>query len=326
MDTRTDTATRPTARENFARDVLGGLSGYPKKIPSKYFYDARGDVLFQQIMQCPEYYLYRAEKAILVLRADDMARMAKEYAPSWEVMELGPGDASKSIFLLRALAAEGCLAAYNPIDISSHVISELDTLLASEIPGIPVHGITGDYLEALETSPRRDGTRRLILFMGAGIGNFFPEEAKRFCRRLRTLTTPGDLVLVGFDLKKDPRRILDAYQDRGGLTKAFNLNLLARINREAEGNFDTARFDHYPTYDPDTGSCKSFLVSTQETVVRIADTHIRFGQGETIFTEVSQKYAAGEIDLLAEASGFLPVEHYTDPRRQFVDCLWKVPG
>lgn len=314
-----------TTPDTFIPDVLEGLRGYPKRLPSKYFYDAKGDLLFQQIMRCPEYYLSRSEHAILSSQSAAITAELKTRSPTFEVAELGPGDASKSIFLLRALAAVDALGSYVPIDISAHVIATLRGSMAREFPGIHVHGITGDYLTALSQSPRSPEITRLILLLGANIGNFTPEEAKHFLRRLRTLSMPGDALLIGIDVKKHPAIILSAYNDREGLTKAFNFNLLARINREAGAGFELDQFDHYPTYDPETGTCKSFLVALKDMKVPVAGEIIRLREGESILTEVSQKYSLRAIDHLARESGFEPVAQYFDEKKWFVDCLWKVP-
>lgn len=313
-------------QDTFTTDILEGLRRSQKRLPSKYFYDARGDVIFQRIMHNPAYYLSRAEHQILKRQSAEITQKLTTLTPALEVAELGPGDASKSIFLLRELAGAQALHSYRPIDISAHVIQTLTRSLRDELSGIPIHGLRGDYLSALGKSPRTEGTPRLILFLGANIGNFSPPEALHFCGRLRTLSMPGDLVLIGIDLKKNPRTILHAYNDPEGLTRDFNLNLLTRINREAPADFELSDFEHYPTYDPETGTCKSFLVSLKDTTVTVAGEPIHFRESETIATEVSQKYSLPAVAQLARESGFEPVAQYFDDRRWFVDCLWKVPS
>jgi dimethylhistidine N-methyltransferase len=315
------------ARRTFATEILEGLRRPQKRLPSKYFYDARGDEIFQRIMHAPAYYLFRAERQILSTRSEEIARQVTAMAPAVEVAELGPGDATKSIFLLRELALREALSAYRPIDISAHIIDLLSGALVQSLPGIPVHGLQGDYTAALAASPRPEGAvPRLILMLGANIGNFPPPAAVQLCRRLRELSRPGDMLLIGIDLKKDPRVVLEAYDDPGGLTRAFNLNLLRRINREAPADFEIDAFSHFPTYDPETGACKSFLVSEKATAVTVAGEKIHFRAGEAVLTEISQKYSLAETLALARESGFEPAGQYFDEKKWFVDCLWKVPG
>lgn len=316
----------PSATPAFLTDVRDGLRRTPRRLPAKYFYDARGDALFQQIMHCPAYYLYRAEQGILSGQGKTITRRLGALADRYQVVELGPGDASKSRLLLTDMSEAGLVHSYLAIDISAHVIETVPRLLSSTLPGITVTGLAGDYLAALAGHPRPAGVRRLILFLGASIGNFTPEEALSFSKRLNLLSEPGDCVLTGFDLKKHPGVILRAYDDAGGLTRAFNLNLLVRINREAEGDFATERFDHYPSYDPETGCCKSFLVSLEDQAVRIAGERFDFREGETILTEISQKYAPAAIGELAVAAGFRSVADYSDRKGWFTDALWQLPG
>ena len=314
-------------RTTFATDILEGLRRPQKRLPSKYFYDARGDEIFQRIMHAPAYYLFRAEQEILSTRSADIVHQVTAMAPTVEVAELGPGDASKSIFLLRELAQNKALSAYRPIDISAHIIGLLSGALSHSLPGVPVHGLQGEYLAALAASPRSEGgVPRLILMLGANIGNFSPPAAVQLCRQLRELSRPGDLLLIGIDLKKDPRVVLEAYNDPEGLTRAFNLNLLRRINREAPADFDIDTFSHFPTYDPETGACKSFLVSGKAASVLVAGERIHFHAGEAVLTEISQKYSLAATLALARESGFEPVGQYFDEKKWFVDSLWKVPG
>jgi uncharacterized SAM-dependent methyltransferase len=164
---------------------------------------------------------------------------------------------------------------------------------------------------------------KLVLFLGSNIGNFSRSEALLFCRRIREQLAPGDMLLTGFDLVKNPRTILDAYNDKAGFTKQFNLNLLNRINRELEGNFNLAQFEHYPVYDPQTGSCKSYLVSTINQVVCIGEADfIFFREGEPVLTEISQKYRLDEIQQMAAGSGYKMVNNFYDSRNWFTDSLW----
>jgi uncharacterized SAM-dependent methyltransferase len=178
----------------------------------------------------------------------------------------------------------------------------------------------------LEEAAKTSRNRKCVLFLGSNLGNMPPAEARAFCRKLRYHLKPGDMVLIGLDLKKSPHTILAAYNDREGITKRFNLNLLERINREMDADFDTAKFDHFPVYDPTSGACKSYLISQTDQLVTLCyhgqEHHIRFGRHEEIFMEISQKYTIDQIDHLADQAFFKPVQHFYDSRGWFVDALW----
>lgn len=308
---------------NFLKDVTEGLRAEYKYLPSKYFYDEAGDKLFQQIMACPEYYPTRCELEILQHQSAKMAHLFLDESPSFDLVELGPGDASKSWFLLRELQKEHADFTYYPIDISSNVIGWLEDKLPVTLPGIRMQGLNGEYLEKMQQLGTFSNNRKIVLFMGANIGNMTIQQATQFCRQLHEHLQPGDLLLIGFDLKKHPRTILDAYNDRQGITRAFNLNLLRRINRELGGDFDTEQFEHYPVYDPGTGACKSYLISRIPQAVHIADKRILFAENEPIFMEISQKYTMEETRLIAAHSGFSPVHTFFDQKNWFADVLWQ---
>ncbi|MBO9151222.1 L-histidine N(alpha)-methyltransferase [Chitinophaga sp. GCM10012297] len=307
----------------FEKDVLAGLQLQPKRLYSKYFYDAKGDALFQQIMHCPEYYLTRCEMDILRGQSEKIVQAVRRHAPGFDLVELGAGDASKSFFLLKEMLRMGVTDTYFPIDISPNIITQLQQSLPAKLPGLQVQGLNGEYMEMLQAAGQITAQQKLVMFMGSSIGNFTPAEAVQFCTRLRQQLRPGDLVLIGFDLRKNPQTILDAYNDKGGITRAFNLNLLERINRELDGNFDISQFEHYPTYDPVSGACKSFLISKREQAVEIAGQTVRFGANEPVYMEISQKYDMEEINELASRSGFRPVEFFYDSKRWFTDVLWQ---
>ncbi len=314
---------RQAAREEFYEDVIHGLTASSKSLSAKYFYDAEGDKLFQRIMQCPEYYLTGCEQEIFEQQTQAIATLISDHATDFDLVELGPGDVAKSGYLLGELQARGVDYTYFPIDISESIIQTLEKTLPLRFPGMRVEGLQGDYLEMLKEVKLRSDKRKVVLFMGASIGNVPPEEALGFCKALRKQLSPGDLLLVGFDLKKHPQVILDAYNDNAGITRAFNLNLLKRINRELGADFNLEQFAHYPTYDPTTGSCKSYLVSQREQRVHIGPYAIRFAEGEPMFMEISQKYSLTEIQQLAERSGFRSLEQFQDSRKWFVDAMWK---
>ncbi|HVS98278.1 MAG TPA: L-histidine N(alpha)-methyltransferase [Puia sp.] len=308
---------------NFYKDVTDGLRAEHKYLPSKYFYDEAGDKLFQQIMACPEYYPTRCELDILQHQSAKMARLFLDEMGSFDLVELGPGDASKSWFLLRELQREHADFTYYPIDISSNVIGWLEDRLPVTLPGIRMQGLNGDYLEKMHQLDTFSRNRRVVLFMGANIGNMPVQQATQFCRQLHDHLRAGDLLMIGFDLKKHPRIVLDAYNDRQGITRAFNLNLLKRINRELGGDFNPDQFEHYPVYDPGTGACRSYLISLAPQEVHVGDKTFAFRENEPIYTEISQKYTLEETELMAVQAGFEPVHTFFDSKNWFVDILWQ---
>ncbi|HEY4063358.1 MAG TPA: L-histidine N(alpha)-methyltransferase [Puia sp.] len=308
----------------FYNEVINGLRAENKYLPSKYFYDEAGDKLFQQIMACPEYYPTRCEMEILQHQSGSMARLFNAPGSRFDLVELGPGDATKSWFLLGELLKIKAPFTYYPIDISSNVINWLENRLPASLEGLQMKGLNGEYLEKMEQVDTLSMNRKIVLFMGANIGNMTMQQATLFCRQLHDRMRPGDLLLIGFDLKKDPKTILDAYNDRQGITRAFNLNLLTRINRELDADFDPEQFGHYPVYDPGTGACKSYLVSGKTQRVHIgSDKIVDFREHEPVYMEISQKYAMPEIDFMAIQSGFEPVETFYDGKKWFADVLWQ---
>ncbi len=312
-----------SATEQFQEDVLNGLSARPKFLQSKYFYDEEGDKLFQRIMRSPDYYLTKCELEIFSQQTKDLIPAFLIEENNFDIIELGAGDATKSIYLLKYLSNLNCDFKYYPIDISRDVINFLDKQLPFKVPGLEVRGLNGEYVEMIEAVNQLSQKRKLVLFLGSNIGNFAPEEAVWFLRSLRERLTPGDLLLIGFDLKKDPKQILAAYDDREGITRQFNLNLLKRINRELGADFQVEAFDHYPTYNPVTGSCRSYLISLKDQFVKIRNELIRFSPFEPIYMELSQKYSVPQVDALSMETGFKPVAYYYDSNHWFLDALWE---
>lgn len=315
--------TTDTVADTFGADVLNGLSQSPKRLHAKYFYDKEGDKLFQEIMSCPEYYPTRCELEIFRDKTAELAN-AMITGEAFDLIELGAGDATKSQYLLQYLVDRHTAFTYMPIDISGNILSELQNRLETVMPDLSLHCLEGDYLEMLDKATALSSRRKIVLFLGANIGNMEPREAVAFCRSLRERLQPGDLVLIGFDLKKHPRIIRNAYDDSAGITAKFNLNLLKRINRELNGNFITEQFEHYQSYDPMTGACKSYLVSLCDQQVTICKNHFNFRRDEVIYMEVSQKYAIEEITTLADKTGFRSVQNTYDTRRWFADVCWEV--
>lgn len=312
--------------EQFRTDVLEGLGNTPKFLQSKYLYDAKGDVLFQQIMNLPEYYLTDCELEIFREKTTELCAALQVYDGAFDLIELGPGDGTKSILLLHALVRQQIPFTYMPIDISDHILSQLQDRLARDIPPVNVKELHGDYLAMLDQAWEISSRRKIVMFLGSNIGNMELDEAHQFCRALRGNLQPGDRVLIGFDLRKAEELVLPAYDDSGGITAAFNLNLLERINRELGADFDLSEFSHRPQYYAATGECRSYLVSHSSQYVRIGETGaiIEFEENEAIHMEISRKYTIPEIKQLAKDCGFRPGAMITDRQDRFVDAIWSV--
>ncbi|MEO0734550.1 MAG: L-histidine N(alpha)-methyltransferase [Bacteroidota bacterium] len=313
---------------SFTTEIIAGLTANPKQLSSKWFYDARGDQLFQAIMAMPEYYLTDCERVIFQQAGPKLLSFIA--GRPFDLIELGAGDGSKTQYLIDAFLAAGVPFTYRPIDISAHAIEVLGKLVDRQWPGLPFAPVQGDYFSALDRLGKSSSNHlRLVLFPGANIGNFTPAEAEQFLRRLRGFLRPSDLLFTGFDLKKDPAVILAAYNDPAGHTAAFNLNLLARINRELGADFDLDDgWRHWETYDPVSGAARSFLVAEGHQTVCIADLDrtITFEPYEAISVEISQKYSRGEIRALAVAAGYELLTNFEDSKGWFTDSLWQVPG
>ncbi len=317
---------KTTAEVNseFAEDVRHGLSQKPKSLSSKYFYDPLGDLLFQKIMELDEYYLTRSEFEIFSEQKSEILRAFLGSDSSFKLVELGAGDGTKTKVLLEHFVQEGTDFTYSPIDISGHVLATLKSELNSQIPNLRVEPIQGDYFKALEELKRNHDQKEVVLFLGSNIGNFVGDSGKEFLKHLGKDMMSGDLLFIGFDLMKDPQTILNAYNDKKGVTAEFNLNLLDRINNELGGNFERDAFTHFPTYDPLTGETKSFLISKRKQSVYIEsiDHLVEFQANEAIHMEVSQKYSFEMIEKFADYAGFDIIQNFTDNKKFFVDSLW----
>lgn len=318
-----NTETSKDVKNQFYNDVIAGLSASPKRLDSKYFYDANGDKLFQDLMNCEEYYPTNCEMEIFTQKTADLAKSIIADGDAFDLIELGAGDATKSSHLLRYLIDQQADFTYLPIDISDNVISYLNITLPVTIPGIKITGLQGEYFDMLKKAAAISDKRKVVMFLGSNIGNMPVVDAEGFCRVLREHLSPGDMVLIGVDLKKNPHTVLAAYNDREGITKRFNLNLLKRINRELHGDFDVEQFDHYATYDPESGACRSYLISLQDQLVNIPNAEIiRFAKDEYIYMEISQKYSVEQINNMATATGFKPLHQHFDSKNWFVDAIW----
>jgi dimethylhistidine N-methyltransferase len=296
----------------FLDDVIGGLSRPQKALPPKYFYDAQGCALFGAICGLPEYYLTRAEIALMQAHVGDMAR---HLGPGCVLIEYGSGSARKTRILIAATGP----AAYVPIDIARRELNATAAEIAREFPQVRVVAICADYSHpvALPELGGLGARRRIVYFPGSTIGNLTPAEATSFLAGARAQLGAGGGLLIGVDLKKDPARLDAAYNDARGVTAAFNLNLLARINRELGTDFDLAAFRHRAFYDAASGRIEMHLESLRAQEVSIGGRGIRFREGETIHTENSYKYSVREFQDLAAAAGLAPVECWMDPDRLF---------
>ncbi len=309
--------------ETFYDDVIAGLRSTPKHLNSKYFYDANGDKLFQELMNCAEYYPTKCELEIFSEKTAEICKAFISGGDSFDLIELGAGDAMKSTCLLEYLLAQKADFTYLPIDISTNVIANLNSELPATLPGLKINGLNGEYFDMLKEAASLLDRRKVVLFLGSNIGNMPVNEATNFCRELRKHLSEGDMVLIGIDLKKNPKTVLAAYNDKGGITKRFNLNLLERINRELNADFDISKFDHYPTYDPETGACKSYLISLDDQLVTINKKEkVRFLKDEYIYMEISQKFTALQTEQMAASAGFRPLNLFFDNKKWFVDAVW----
>jgi dimethylhistidine N-methyltransferase len=315
--------------DQFALDVLVGLTAQRKSLPSKYFYDAKGSELFNRITELPEYYPTTCELEIIRHRATDIARYV-DYDQPFNLVELGAGFSPKTLTLLQRFLEMNLDFQYVPIDISEGAMKRLVTSLHTHAPALPVNGLVTDYFNGLKWLNNRHKRKNLVLFLGSSVGNFTHAENTLLFRNLWNSLNHDDVLLVGFDLKKDIDMLLRAYNDSQGITRDFNLNLLERVNRELGGNFDLTKFRHFGTYDVFSGAMESYLVSVEKQSVFIEKIGrwFSFEAWEPIHTEYSYKYLVSDIEQLAAETGFEIYEHLFDSRHYFADSMWRVykPG
>ncbi len=309
----------------FARDVMDGLSSTPKHLSSRYFYDDEGSRLFMEIMKLPEYYPTRAELKIFTEQTERIYQAFTDGADSINLVELGAGDGTKTAVLIEYFLSKGLDLDYSPIDISQEANDALSERFREKFPELRLKPHTGDYFQILDSLKNRNGNRKVMMFLGSNIGNFQKDKALAFFRSLRNVMDPNDRLFIGFDMQKDPRVIVNAYDDSQGVTAAFNLNLLNRINRELGGDFDISKFSHYAQYRPVECAARSFLISREKQAVKIGalDRTFEFDQWEPIFMEISQKYTRPMIEELAAESGFEIERDFFDSENFYTDSLWK---
>jgi dimethylhistidine N-methyltransferase len=300
----------PKQNPRFRQDVLEGLARPQKALPPKYFYDAAGSKLFERICRLAEYYPTRVELAITRRHLADMARFAGK---GCALLEYGSGESLKTRLLIRALRP----GAYIPVDISADALQAAVARLGREFPWLDVRPVTGDFSRPIELPAFPGRARRVVYFPGSTIGNLTPEEAHAFLKMTRAQVGRQGAMIVGVDLKKDANVLHAAYNDAKGVTAAFNLNLLARINRELGGDFDLRRFAHYAFYNPLAGRIEMHLVAREAQTVNIGEFRFFFERGESIHTENSYKYTVAEFAALAGRAGFRAVKLWQDRRALF---------
>lgn len=309
--------------EQFKLDILEGLGKPEKTLPSKYFYDQKGDKLFQEIMALPEYYLTRSELLIFQSQAADIvSSFACSKNQKFELIELGAGDGTKTIELLKELTAQGYDYDYVPIDISQNALDGLHTMLQLKMPTLKIKPQQGTYFGVLQDLKHKE-IPKVILFLGSNLGNLDDSSASQFLYQLGANLSEGDKILLGLDQIKPKHLVLPAYNDSKGITREFNLNLLDRINRDLGGNFNREHFDHAPEYDELEGIAKSYIVSLadQEVHIKALNRSFQFAQGEKIHTEISRKYTDAILNQLLEPTDFEWQHKFHDPSHYFANYV-----
>ena len=302
----------PPATSDLLSDVIAGLSSDPRTLPCKYFYDEQGAALFQKICELPEYYITRTEIDIL---SRYHAEIASQIGPNVELIGLGTGAGTKTTILIEALDKP---AVYIPVDISEKQLRKSTAVFQKIFPNLEILPVCADYLQPVVLpSPRREAARNVVYFPGSTIGNFEPNEALEFLRRIANVSGRGGGLLIGADLQKDQNVIEAAYNDSAGVTAQFNLNLLVRLNREVGADFDPSHWRHRAIYNSEAGRIEMYLISQADQTVRIQDREFHFRAGERILTEHSYKHTPEGFISLAGKAGFDFVELWTDDARLF---------
>jgi dimethylhistidine N-methyltransferase len=302
----------PLESSDFFADVMAGLSGSPRSIPCKYFYDERGAMLFQKICELPEYYITRTEIDILDRNRADIA---SRLGPNIELIGLGTGAGTKTRILIEALESP---AVYIPVDISERQLRESTVLFRKIFPNVEILPVCADYLQPVVLpSPSRKPARNVVYFPGSTIGNFEPNEALEFFHRIANVSCRDGGLLIGVDLKKNQRVLEAAYNDSAGVTAQFNLNLLERVNRELAADFDLDQWRHRAIYNSSAGRIEMHLISEIDQFVHLDDQKFHFRRGEKIITEFSYKYAPEEFAELAGKAGFEFAQMWSDDAHLF---------
>ena len=311
--------------EQFKKDIQEGLTSSPKTLPSKYFYDEIGDELFVKIMKLPEYYLTDCEMEIFRDKTNELiSNLGVQLNQAFDLIELGAGDGSKTIHLLKTLVKQDYNFTYHPVDISEHALDGLETTLNQEIPALSITKQQGDYFNIL-SKLQDSGRQKIILFLGSNIGNFVDDKAQIFLKSASEFMDLKDRLLIGADLIKPKEIVLPAYSDSQGVTAAFNLNLLSRINKEFEADFNISNFEHLATYKEEEGIARSYMVSKIDQEVHIIDLDlmVSFEAGEQIHTEISRKYNESILSKILETTELTIASKIMDSKSYFADFILK---
>ncbi|TVQ57853.1 MAG: L-histidine N(alpha)-methyltransferase [Spirulina sp. DLM2.Bin59] len=300
-------------------DVIAGLTQRQKTLPPRYFYDATGSQLFEQICTLPEYYLTRTEAAILAEFAGEIAAVTGRC----ELVELGSGSSTKTRHLLDAYHLLGGTLDYVPIDVSREILVESAEALLADYPRLRVQGLVGTYEQALTHLPVSPDAPRLVIFLGSTLGNLTPEACDRFFAQLETALNPGDYLLLGVDLQKDPNILEAAYNDAQGVTAAFNRNILAHLNWRFGGNFDLEQFQHRAVYNAAAGQIEAYLDSGRSQTVQLTDLNltVNFAPGESLHTEISRKFHLPTLQTELQNHHLTTRQIWTDPQTWFAVVL-----
>ena len=299
-------------QDSFRTEVLNGLRKQQKELPCKYFYDERGSQLYERICSLDEYYIPRTEMAIMEDCIEEIVRLL---GPGIMLVEYGSGSSAKTRILLDHMPE---VATYIPIDISKEQLISVSQELSLDYPELEILPVCADFTSHFQLPvPEKKSERNVAYFPGSSIGNFGPESARKLLNRIANICEPGGALLIGIDLAKDPEVLYDAYNDSEGVTAAFNLNLLTRINRELEGDFNLSCFEHHALYNTDKGRVEMHLTSLRDQTVHLNNTRISFAEGESIWTESSYKYDLNDFTRMANDACFTVERIWTDDRQWF---------
>lgn len=310
------------SRSRFRDDILQGLRASPRRLSSLYFYDDQGSALFDEITRLPEYYLTRSEHSILRAHADDIADLVanNELHDDVCIVDLGAGSGEKTRCIVESLCKRGVDVVYAPLDVSQAALHSAQLSMRSKFPTLRVEAVKGEYVPGLaRVRKEQAGRKLLVLWLGSSIGNLSNPDAADLLRQLSDQCADDDVFLIGFDLLKDPKALIAAYDDSRGVTAEFNYNLLRRINRELDGNFDVTAFAHYATFCPLQSRMESYLISRTRQTVTVAGVSFTLDAWEPIQTEISCKYSLPTIATLLQRAGLKSLATYTDADRQFAD-------
>lgn len=313
------------AHDEFRKDIEIGLTKHHKSIASKYLYDEKGCQLFNKITRHPDYYLTNCEINILNQYRSKLIQFFLGH--EFNVIELGPGEGIKTQLILEEFIANNLSFTYIPIDISIDYLQKIAAQFKKNLPTLPIHLINSDYFHGIEKSNLCANKKNLVLFLGSSIGNYDRKACYQFLHQLKKHLKQNDYLFIGFDLIKDTDILIKAYDDSAGITRDFNFNLLHRINRELNGNFDLKQFCHDATFNSNLSAMESHLVSLKKQTIQIKgiNSSILFDRGESIHVEYSFKYSPLEITQIAKTIGFEVVDTFFDSKKYFANSLWRIP-